>query len=236
MKKIFTLMICAVFAIAAKAQVEFIHNGEVVADGATIEFHAEVLDLGGGFIILECAPNEPFVKNAGGSDANVTVTVEKTKPESDKLTWCGITSSCMPISGDSETRSATIAAGAQSPLALHADFEEGEYATYTAKVTAKAGLSAAKTIYIKFVYADAAGIEENAVADKVSINGKNLNYSFGTAAQRTLNVYGVSGRLMKSVKLGQNGSVSLNALPNGVYIYEVKQNGKRAQAHKFILR
>lgn len=229
-------MICAVFAMAAKAQVEFIHNGEVVADGATIEFHAEVLDLGGGFIILECAPDAPYVRNAGSSESNVTVTVEKTDAAKDKLTWCGITTSCSPIKGDSETRSAKFAAGEEKPLALHADFEEGQFTSYTAKVTAKAGVSGSKTIFVKFVYSDEANIESNAVADRVSVNGKTLNYNFATATQHTLCIYGVSGRLMKTVRLSQSGNVSLESLPNGVYIYEVKQNGKRKQAHKFILR
>ena len=119
MKKIFTLLFCALTAFAANAQVEFIHNGEAVEEGATIEFHAEVLDFGDGFCIVECSPDAPFVRNAGTSEAKVTVTVTKSNAASDRLTWCGITSSCMPINGESETRSCTLGAGEQTALALH---------------------------------------------------------------------------------------------------------------------
>lgn len=235
MKKIFTLLFCALTAFAANAQVEFIHNGGSVAEGATIEFHAEVLDFGDGFCLVECSPDAPFVRNAGTSEAKVTVTVTKTNAASDRLTWCGITSSCMPINGESETRSCTLGAGEQTALALHGDFTEGVYGTYTAKVTAKAGLSGSKTIYIKFVYSEENNIE-NTVADRLYVSGKTLNYSFGNDDQHTINLYSVSGRLVKSAKVSQKGNLSLSSLNRGVYIYEVVTNGKRQQAHKFVIK
>jgi hypothetical protein len=234
MKKIFTLLLFIFTTFAANAQVEFIHNGKVVEEGATIEFKAEVLDFGGGFTMVTCEPNEPFVKNTGSSTASVTVKVEKTDPDNDQLTWCGITSSCMPIKGASESRRCTLGAGEQSALALHGTFTDGVYATYTAKVTASVSGSE-RTIYIKFVYDDEANIEST-VADMVKVNGNTIHYNFASNGNRTLNVYGVSGRLMKSVKIGQNGTLSLQGLQRGAYIYEVKLNGQRQQAHKFILR
>lgn len=236
MKKIITLFFCALAAFTAKAQVEFIHNGEVVEDGATIEFHAEIQDFGGGLMFVECAPDEPFVKNVGASDTKIIVTVEKLQPETDKFTWCGITSSCSPMKDSKEVREGTLAAGAQSALALHADFEEGTYTTYTAKVTVKAGLTSSRTIYIKFIYGETDGIDATTMTDKVNVSGKTLSFDFANDAQRTLNIYGVSGRLVKSVKVGQNGNIALHSLPRGIYIYEVKVNGKRSQTHKFVIR
>ena len=68
MKKIFTLLSAILMALTSYAQLEITDEaGNVVADGATVEFNAEVLDLGGGFVIIDCAPAAPYITNKGDS-------------------------------------------------------------------------------------------------------------------------------------------------------------------------
>ena len=55
-------------------------------------------------------------------------------------------------------------------------------------------------------------------------------------ANRQLNIYNVTGSLVKSVSLETEGTVAINSLNKGVYIYEVKENGKRIAAHKCVIR
>ena len=79
------------------------------------------------------------------------------------------------------------------------------------------------------------GITEEHFA-KISIANKTLSYNFNDNTDRTLNLYGVSGKLIKSATLAQQGSLTLNDLHHGVYIYEMLTNGKRTAAHKFVIR
>ncbi len=235
MKKIFTLILFAAgFMTQAAAQIEFVRDGEALADGAEITFYAEETEIAPGFSLIDCAPNEPFVRNTGNNAINLTVSVVKTKPETDKLTWCGITQQCMPIAKESETRTTTLAAGKSTPLALHADFESGEYATYRAAVTASAFGADSKTIYINFIYADPAGINGVENGSKVHINGNMLSYDL-TSAQ-TLNVYAADGRLAKKAAVAGSGSLSLTGLPQGVYIYTLTSEKGTAASGKFILK
>lgn len=236
MKKLFTFMLLFAGALCASAQVEFVKDGKVIEDGGTVEFLAESFELAPGMVVVECAPSEPVLRYTGTERAEVRVTVTKMNPDKDRLTWCGITESCMPIISESEQRSCTMMPGGTQDLALHADFEGGEYTAYTAKVSARAGLSAARTIYVRFVYADPTGISAAPSAGKISFDGAVLNYAFSTAGAHVLNVYSPSGRLLRSERLGQNGTCSLGGLQQGVYLYEVKTDGRRVAAGKVILK
>ena len=238
MKKIFTLLFSALVALTSTAQIEITKDGKVVKDGDTIEFFAEEFDFGEGIpVMVDCAPNEPMVENKGAATP-ITITVEKADPTKDQLTWCmAMTGTCAPIDGPSKTISGNFDAGHKEGLALHAgEFTQGEYKTYTAYVTVKANGQTQK-FTIKFIYdkEHATGIESTQ-ADRVSVANKQLTYNFSSNADRQLNVYGVSGRLVKSEVLSQNGVVALNDLHRGVYIYEITADGKRTSAHKFVIK
>ena len=124
MKRIFTLLSTILVALTSYAQLEITdEQGNVIENGGTVEFKAEVLDLGNGYVILECAPFAPYLTNKGASSANLTVTVTRT--EADKLEWCGITTSCLPMTNLQEVRSTSLGAGQKTSLQLHAKFESG---------------------------------------------------------------------------------------------------------------
>ena len=240
MKKIFTLVVCALMAFSANAQIQITKDGKEIKDGETIEFFAEEIELvpGSGYFLPECSPSEPYIINKGAA-TNVNILVEKADPKTDQLTWCmSMTGTCAPITGASSKFSGTFPAGHKEALDLHAGmFDLGIYKTYTAKVTVSANGKSTK-FTIKFIYdkEHATGIESTHAANEVSVNNNVLSYNFGSNADRQLNVYGVSGRLVKSSELAQHGNISLAGLHRGVYIYEIVANGKRVAAHKFVVK
>lgn len=232
MKRIFTLLSTILVALTSYAQLEITDEaGKVIENGGTIEFKAEETDLGGGFVILDCAPTAPYLTNKGASSANLTVTVTRT--EADKLTWCGITTTCLPMTTLQEVRSASLGAGQKTPLQLHADFESGQYATYTAEVTARLG-SDTKKITIKFVYADRSGIQSAQANQTIRYNGQALQYHATRPA--ILNVYSTAGRLVKSERINGDGNLNLNDLNQGVFMYEVVSGGVRTASGKVLVK
>lgn len=231
MKRIFTLLSTILVALTSYAQLEITDEaGNVIENGGTIEFKAEVLDLGG-LIILDCAPTAPYLTNKGTSAANLMVTVKRT--EADKLSWCGINENCMEMKELSETRSTNLAPGKNAMLSLHADFEQGEYATFSAEVSARLG-SDAKNFTVKFVYADPNGIQSTQANQTIRYNGQALQYRATRPA--VLNVYSTAGRLVKSERISGDGNLNLNDLNQGVFMYEVVSSGIRTASGKVLVK
>ena len=232
MKRIFTLLSTILVVLTSYAQLEITDDkGNVIENGGTWEFKVEEMELGPGVVILDGAPAAPFLTNKGASSANLTVTVTRT--EADKLTWCGITTSCLPMTTLQEVRSASLGADQKTPLQLHADFESGQYATYTAEVTARLG-SDTKNFTIKFVYADPNGIQSAQANQTIRYNGQALQYHATRPA--ILNVYSTAGRLVKSERINGDGSLNLNDLNQGVFMYEVVSGNVRTASGKVLVK
>lgn len=232
MKRIFTLLSTILVALTSYAQLEITDEaGNVIENGGTIEFKAEEMDLGGGFILLLCEPSAPHLTNKGASAANLTVTVERTG--TDSLTWCGITGQCEILQKEQTVRSTSLAAGQKTDLQLHANFESGKYATYTTAVTARLG-SDAKNFTIKFVYADPNGIQSTQANQTIRYNGQALQYHATRPA--ILNVYSTAGRLVKSERINGDGNLNLNDLNQGVFMYEVVSGGVRTASGKVLVK
>ena len=232
MKRIFTLLSTILVALTSYAQLEITDDkGNVIENGGTWEFKVEEMELGPGVVILDGAPAAPFLTNKGASSANLTVTV--TRSEADKLSWCGITTSCHEMTNLQEVRSTSLGAGQKTPLQLHADFESGQYATYTAKVSARLG-SDTKNFTIKFVYADPNGIQSTQANQTIRYNGQALQYHATRPA--ILNVYSTAGRLVKSERINGDGNLNLNDLNQGVFMYEVVSSGVRTASGKVLVK
>ena len=232
MKRIFTLLSTILVALTSYAQLEITdEQGNVIENGGTVEFKAEEMDFGGGYVILECAPSAPNLTNKGASSANLTVTV--TRGEADKLTWCGFATTCLPMTNLQEVRSTSLGAGQTSSLQLHADFEFGKYATYTANVTARLG-NDTKNFTIKFVYAEPEGIQSAQANQTIRYSGKALQYH--AARPAILNVYSTAGRLVKSERINGDGSLNLNDLNQGVFMYEVVSGNVRTASGKVLVK
>lgn len=221
MKKIFTLLCSAVFALTASAQVEFVLDGKVVENGSTITLHPGLIELGPDFVMVDGMIKAPYIKNTDTESAKLTVKVVRADM-SHHFSWCGITTSCSPMSGMSESRSAVVPAGAEVALDLHPEFTDGVYATYSATVTASLG-GASRTININYVYSENMGVEGTlADADAVRVAGKTLNFRFATPGVRTVAVYSTDGRKVAENRVGDGDNLNLSHLQNGVYLYQVQ--------------
>lgn len=224
MKKIFTLLCSAVFALTASAQVEFVNDGKVLEDGATITLHPSTMELAPGFVIVDGLIKAPYIKNTDTEAGKLTVKVVRADM-SHHFSWCGIIDKCTEISGMSESRSAVVPAGEMVALDLHPEFEDGVFATYSATVTASLG-GASRTININYVYSENMGVEGTlADADAVRVAGKTLNFHFATPGVRTVAVYSTDGRKVAENLVGDGDNLNLSHLQNGVYLYQV-QGGK----------
>ena len=238
MKKIFTLVFCVLAAFTANAQVEILDNDKTVANGSTFEVlgHSDNFGTEEEPFYMVSFEHDPFIINKGNSKTNVTVTVTKTNAD-DILSWC-YGGTCLPFSGTSLTQKITLNAGQKESLQLHPD-EFSIDATQARTISVKLEVSAngkKENYTINYVYnPNATGIESTQ-ADRVAVANKQLSYNFSNNADRQLNVYGVSGRLVKSEALSQNGVVALTDLHRGVYIYEITANGKRTSTHKFVIK
>lgn len=224
MKKIFTLLCSAVFALTASAQVEFVLDGKVVENGSTITLHPGLIELAPDFVMVDDIIEAPYIKNTSSEAGKLTVKVVRADM-SHHFSWCGIIKSCAPMNSLSESRSAVVEADSIVALDLHPKFTDGVYETYTATVTASLG-GASRTITINYVYSENMGVEGTlADADAVRVAGKTLNFRFATPGVRTVAVYGTDGRKVAEGCVGDAGNLNLSHLQNGVYLYRV-QGGK----------
>lgn len=224
MKKIFTLLCSAVFALTASAQVEFVLDGKVVENGSTITLHPNMIELAPDFFLVDGMIKAPYIKNTDTESAKLTVKVVRSDMNH-HFSWCGITTSCSPMKNLSETRSAVVEAGTEVALDLHPEFTDGVYETYSATVTASLG-GASRTININYVYSENMGVEGTlADADAVRVAGKTLNFRFATPGTRTVAVYSTDGRKVAENRVGDGDNLNLSHLQNGVYVYQV-QGGK----------
>lgn len=152
MKKLYSLILMALVAVSANAQVVLTYKGETVDPSQALNVTADVEDYGDDFIIVECGVQEPKVKNLGTSTANFTITVDAGEyyPH---FSWCGITTSCAPLKAATETREGSLGAGKSTDLVFDVrDAEAGVYFNYPTKVTIVEGSKT--TVYnVNFVYA-----------------------------------------------------------------------------------
>lgn len=238
MKKLFTLCCCALFGAAmAHAQLQVTCNGKEVAEGEVLTFYAHEDDFGD---MVAGPAMDPTFKNT--TDAAYDLTVKVTTSENAKnkcLNWCGITQMCQFIMGGSETRTAKLNPGGFGlPMQLHAKFEEGEFKTYEATVMVYKGSEYLTSFKEIFIYdgEDHTGIENAEAGHRVNFTNNALAYSFNTVAPRSLQVYAADGRLVRSAALSSaKGSLNLNGLPQGVYVYNLTENGKTVKSQKVVL-
>lgn len=201
MKKIFTLILALASFGMAQAQIDvtYTKNGSPVKvqEGETIEFFAEEMDFGGGFIMVEAAPKEPTLTNVSGATGKLSVTV--TRPFNQSFTWCGITSTCAPMPALTETREADLIAGEAKNLELHTDYETGAYGSKTAKVEVFFNGKKVLTYNHKITYAD----PSTTGIDNVLAGNGNVD------------VYTLGGVLLRS---NMKAATATQGLAPGVYI------------------
>ena len=232
MKKFFTLCLCALLgATLAQAQVKVTCDGKEVNDGDRLTFYAHEDDFGD---IVAGPAMDPTFKNTTDADFDLTVEVKTSdNAKNGGLNWCGITMMCQDIKGGYEKRTATL------KVKGFGLFTAGKSDTYEAEVTVKKDTVKLLTFTEVFVYdgKDHTGIDHVSASRPVRFDGQSLRYSFDTEATRTLTLYGIDGKQVRTEVLSQgNGSVSLAGLKGGVYVYRLTENGRTLQGSKVVVR
>lgn len=222
MKKLLSIVAFLALAITAHAQLSFVCDGKEIASGAT--FTTSKCDPG----MLEDGAYAffPDVSIKSTENANVTVNARSTKSFS----------FCMDVhclSGNNITKITNLEANIPKGL----NIEPGGF--YENTVTFKYDISAFITgkesttkITMTLVVTNDQNVlgVNNIVADneKVSFANGALNYSFATAAPRTISLATVSGAEVATWNVASaNGSLSLSALKPGLYVYSV--SGSKAK-------
>lgn len=225
MKKLFSIVAFLALAITAHAQLSFVCDGKEIASGATFatsKHDPTIFKEDGSYAFF------PDVSIKSSENANVTVKANSTKP----FQFC-YGGSCAV--NTSFTRSQDLKANQPISLLL----EPGGF--YKNTVTFKYNISAFVTgkedstkITMTLVVTNDQKVlgVNNIEADneKVSFANGALNYSFATAAPRTISLATVSGaEVAKWNVASANGSLSLAALKPGIYVYTVSSSKARGK-------
>lgn len=224
MKKFLSIVAFLALAITAHAQLSFVCDGKEIASGATFatsKCDPKILEEDGAYAFF------PDVSIKSTENANVTVNARSTK----SFSFCMDGYCSLP--GKNITKTTNLEANIPKEL----NIEPGGF--YETTVTFKYDISAFITgkesttkITMTLVVTNDQKVlgVNNIVADneKVSFANGALNYSFATAAPRTISLATVFGaEVAKWNVASANGSLSLSALKPGLYVYSV--SGSKAK-------
>lgn len=224
MKKLLSIVAFLALAITAHAQLSFVCDGKEIASGATFatsKCDPKILEEDGAYAFF------PDVSIKSTENANVTVNARSTK----SFSFCMDGYCSLP--GKNITKTTNLEANIPKEL----NIEPGGF--YENTVTLKYDISAFITgkesttkITMTLVVTNDQKVlgVNNILADneKVSFANGALNYSFATAAPRTISLATVFGaEVAKWNVASANGSLSLSALKPGLYVYSV--SGSKAK-------
>lgn len=222
MRKIFTLLVLFATALTASAQLSFTMDGNTIENGATIT----TSKLDPSFEEMGFVRFKPDVFVSLEKAGNVTVEVKALDGRSVDL--C-LGDNC--ISGKNLSKAVDLAAGASVNIELDAGgmFISGTQ-TYKCEVTAYYTSDRSSTISFTMIMTNdptvlAVGSVE-AENDGVMFDGRTMSYTFAAAAPRTVSLYTVSGKQVAQWNVdAAAGTLSLDNLKNGTYVYAVKGAG-----------
>lgn len=222
MKKLLSIVAFLALAITAHAQLSFVCDGKEIASGATFatsKCDPSMLEDG-------CYAFFPDVSIKSTENANVTVKASSTK--SFQFCYGG---SCAV--GRSFTRSQDLEANQPISLLLEPGgfYENTVTFNYDISAFVTGKESTTKITMTLVVTNDKEVLGVNNIEtdnEKVSFANGALNYSFATAAPRTISLATVSGaEVAKWNVASANGSLSISALKPGLYVYSV--SGSKAK-------
>ena len=222
MKKFLSIVAFLALAITAHAQLSFVCDGKEIASGATFatsKCDPSMLEDG-------CYAFFPDVSIKSTENANVTVKASSTK--SFQFCYGG---SCAV--GRSFTRSQDLEANQPISLLLEPGgfYENTVTFNYDISAFVTGKESTTKITMTLVVTNDKEVLGVNNIEtdnEKVSFANGALNYSFATAAPRTISLATVSGaEVAKWNVASANGSLSISALKPGLYVYSV--SGSKAK-------
>ena len=222
MKKLLSIVAFLALAITANAQLSFVCDGKEIASGAT--FTTSKCDPG----MLEDGAYAffPDVSIKSTENANVTVNARSTKSFS----------FCMDVhclSGNNITKITNLEANIPKGLNIEPGGFYEDIVTFKYDISAFiTGKESTTKITMTLVVTNdqkVLGVNNiKATNEKVSFANGALNYSFATAAPRTISLATVSGAEVATWNVASvNGSLSISALKPGLYVYSV--SGSKAK-------
>lgn len=223
MKKLLSIVAFLALAITAHAQLSFVCDGKEIASGATFatsKCDPTIFEEDGAYAFF------PDVSIKSTENANVTVNARSTKSFS----------FCMDVhclSGNNITKITNLEANIPKGLNIEPGGFYEDIVTFKYNISAFiTGKESTTTITMTLVVTndqEVLGVN-NIVADneKVSFANGALNYSFATAAPRTISLATVSGAEVATWNVASaNGSLYISALKPGLYVYSV--SGSKAK-------
>lgn len=223
MKKLLSIVAFLALAITAHAQLSFVCDGKEIASGATFatsKCDPTIFEEDGAYAFF------PDVSIKSTENANVTVNARSTKSFS----------FCMDVHclfGNNITKITNLEANIPKGLNIEPGGFYEDIVTFkydiSAFITGKESTTKITMTLVVTNDQEVLGVN-NIVADneKVSFANGALNYSFATAAPRTISLATVSGaEVAKWNVASANGSLSLFALKPGLYVYSV--SGSKAK-------
>jgi len=246
------LFFCGVVSMNAQIRVfKDITCTEEITDGGRMTFTTAEEDpfLSGNHVMGEMAPYFAPADLSTPTDYEVSITVIPTDGAQFSYQWCGISGNCQQFSSSttSATRVGTTSGlqlgekympGSSDNMNLEFFFTPGVESKISVKVDVTCDGDPVLTFYEIFLYdGTAASIASASTDNALRFNGTGFNYNFDTMAPRALNVYGADGKLVKSEHFSaQGGTLGLDGLTRGVYIYQLTENGKRTKSGKVVVR
>lgn len=225
MKKLLSIVAFLALAITAHAQLSFLCDGKEIASGATFatsKHDPTIFKEDGSYAFA------PDVSIKSSENANVTVKANSTKP----FQFC-YGGSCAV--NTNFTRSQDLEANKPISLLLEPGGFYEDIVTFKYNIAAFiTGKEDSTKITMTLVVTNDQKVlgVNNIVADneKVSFANGALNYSFATAAPRTISLATVSGaEVAKWNVASANGTLPLAALKPGIYVYTVSSSKARGK-------
>ena len=230
MKKIFTLSIISILALCANAQkLSWECDGKAVANGSSVVSTAvenEVIIPGK----LEFHNLKPELLLLSDTEGQVVITAEYVSGPT--ISVCP--NVCANLDGDNTKYTfdpLEVSANGKADMTIHVALSSAtEIATAVVKVSAMYVNQPETTISVTLKMTNdpsEAGVSAVMASHSINVANGTLNYAFANAAQRTINLYAMSGQMVKSISTAKaSGAVELAGLRNGIYLYRVVENGK----------
>lgn len=243
MKKIFTLLAaawCSMAALAQSFQLET-KDGTVIPNGATVTLKGEMADM----MIYGQLNAHVFARNL--TDANIGLIVEMKVVSGGDVTICWA-NNCVPVTvGNTYTTGTGVAQANEANDLLIEAMVMGDFSTAVATRTIdlsvwnenapseKISATITFTNDEKVLAANIAGVQTG--AHVVYAKDNVFYYNFSDVAARSLQIFDVAGQMQKELRLNSEaGSLPLEGMSKGIYLYRVVENGKNALSGKFLVK
>ena len=229
MKKIFTLSIISILALCANAQkLSWECDGKAVANGSSVVSTAVENAVIPGY--REFHNLKPELLLLSDTEGQVVITAEYVSGPT--ISVCP--NVCANLDGDNTKYTfdpLEVSANSKTDMTIHAALSSAtEIATAVVKVSAMYVDQPETTISVTLKMTNdpsEAGVSAVKASHSINVANGTLNYAFANAAQRTINLYAMSGQMVKSISTAKaSGAVELAGLRNGIYQYRGVENGK----------